>query len=67
MSDDLVGGADDLAAYFGMDTPEGRFQHKLARVIERLQGLIDRTDAMREDGDCPSPIEFYAEEDKPNE
>ncbi|MCP3879336.1 MAG: hypothetical protein GY701_13245 [Sulfitobacter sp.] len=37
MSDHLVGGADDLAAYFGMDTPEGRFQHDLAREIERLE------------------------------
>ncbi len=38
-----------------------------ADEIERLQGLIDRHDAIREDGDCPSPIEFYVEEDKTDE
>ncbi len=42
MSDRLVGGADDLAAYFGMDTPEGRFQHDLAREIERLEAIVDK-------------------------
>ncbi len=64
MSDEDL--ANDNLAW--LDDEQIREYAEMAQAeIERLQGLIDRHDAIREVGGCPSPIEFYALEDKTNE